>query len=391
LHCVRPVSLDLDAQTEGLNPSKERSTTTRFMLQQKSERASTPKKVYQLDPVEDARWEPFVEQHSSGSVFHSGAWLRALRDTYGYDPVVFTTCPPTEELTNGIVFCRIRSWLTGSRLTSLPFSDHCEPLCNSGEELECLIQHLLTEREFHRYKYIQMRPVSEYFGKTGGGNGWLPADEYFLHILDLKPPLSELFATFDKDSVQRRIQRAERAGLSEKCGRTEALLEKFYRLFVLTRKRQGVPPTPYRWFCKLVEELGKSLEIRVAYKGDLPTAAILTLRFRDVVYYKYGCSDGQFNAYGATPWLFWQAITSAKSSGAAQFDFGRTELSNPGLLAFKNHWVAQPRRIAYWQYPSPSRYDLTEGWKQKFAKSFFSVMPSRLNVVMGNLLYRHFG
>ena len=273
----------------------------------------------------------------------------------------------------------------------MPFSDHCEPLCDSGEELERLVQHLLIERELHRYKYLQIRPVSEYFGKTGGRNGWLPAEEYFLHTLDLKPSLSELFGTFDKDSVQRRIQRAERAGITENCGRTEALLREFYRLFVLTRNRQGVPPTPYQWFCNLVAGLGKSLEIRVAYKGDRPIAAILTLRFREVIYYKYGCSDGRFNAYGATPWLFWQAITSAKSSGATQFDFGRTEKNNPGLLAFKNHWVAHPQRIVYWQYPAPSRHGSTESWNWKFAKGLFTVMPSRLNVVMGNFLYRHFG
>ena len=373
-----------------INPSKE-AKRDEFMLQEKSDTALTPQKVYQFDPVEDPRWEPFVERHSNGSVFHSAAWLRALRDTYGYEPVVYTTCPPTEALTNGIVFCRIQSWLTGIRLISLPFSDHCEPLCDSGEELECLIQHLRTERELHRYKYLQMRPLSAFVGKTGGGNGWLPAEEYFLHTLDLKPPLGELFETFDKDSVQRRIQRAERAGLTEKCGRTEALLDAFYRLFVLTRKRQRVPPTPYRWFRNLIEELGKSLEIRVAYKADLPIAAILTLRFRDIAYYKYGCSDAQFNAYGGTPWLFWQAITSARSSGATQFDFGRTEQSNRGLLAFKNHWVPHPQRIVYWQYPSPAKHGLTESWKWKFARSFVSVMPSKLNVVVGDLLYRHFG
>ena len=37
--------------------------------------------------------------------------------------------PPDEPLENGFLFCRVESWLTGRRLVSLPFSDHCEPLC----------------------------------------------------------------------------------------------------------------------------------------------------------------------------------------------------------------------------------------------------------------------
>jgi hypothetical protein len=34
-----------------------------------------------------------------------------------------------------LVFCRVRSWLTGRRSISLPFSDHCEPLVESHEAL----------------------------------------------------------------------------------------------------------------------------------------------------------------------------------------------------------------------------------------------------------------
>ena len=70
------------------------------------------------------RWSALVHSHAQASVFHSTNWLRALQGVYGYEPVVVTTCPPVELLTNGLVFCRISSWLTGSRLVSLPFSDH---------------------------------------------------------------------------------------------------------------------------------------------------------------------------------------------------------------------------------------------------------------------------
>ena len=84
--------------------------------------------VYQFNPLKDPRWQPFVDHHPGGSIFHSADWLEALRRTYGYEPVVYTTTSPGKELSNGIVFCRIHSWVSGSRLVSLPFSDHCEPL-----------------------------------------------------------------------------------------------------------------------------------------------------------------------------------------------------------------------------------------------------------------------
>ena len=46
-------------------------------------------------------------------------WLESLRLTYGYDPLVFTLSPAGRELENGIVFCRVRSWLTGRKLVSV--------------------------------------------------------------------------------------------------------------------------------------------------------------------------------------------------------------------------------------------------------------------------------
>src|SRR5271165_6522575 len=95
--------------------------------------------VYEIDPLQDPRWNELVLEHAWGSLFHSPSWLEALRSTYGYDPVVISTCAPNRPLTNGLVFCRVESWLTGRRFVSLPFSDHCDPLVNSRTELELLL------------------------------------------------------------------------------------------------------------------------------------------------------------------------------------------------------------------------------------------------------------
>jgi hypothetical protein len=60
--------------------------------------------VFKLNPLQDPRWQDFVDHHQHGSVFHSTPWLDALSRTYGYEPVVYTTTPPANKLLNGIVF-----------------------------------------------------------------------------------------------------------------------------------------------------------------------------------------------------------------------------------------------------------------------------------------------
>jgi GNAT acetyltransferase-like protein len=348
-------------------------------------------KVYQVDPTIDPRWAEFVQRHPSSSVFHTVGWLKALQRTYGYSPIAFTTSPPANDLNNGLVFCRIHSWLTGRRLVSLPFSDHCEPLCDSAEDANFLIRNLQNALKQQKWKYLELRPINANFGQMGETAKFLATENYFLHRLDLSPDLNSVFQGLDKDSVQRRIQRAERACLVEKCGRSNELLKDFYALFVTTRRRHRLPPIPYAWFNNLIRCKDKSVKIRLAYKDNIPIAGILTLDFRNILYYKYGCSDSQFNRFGATPWLLWNAIESGKSSGANQFDMGRTQEDNTGLLAFKNHWVSQPERLVYRKFPESSVVSSTDRWKLQMAKRIFSRMPERLLTITGKLIYRHIG
>ena len=169
------------------------------------------------------------------------------------------------------------------------------------------------------------------------------------------------------------------------------LLRHFYGLFVITRSRHHLPPPPYAWFQNLVHCQGKALEIRVAYFDEIPIAAILTLRSKNTCCFKYGCSDARFNKFAATPWLLWKAIVAAKSNGVLEFDMGRTQADNAGLLAFKNHWVSSHKRLTYWKFPGAPSLDTAEGWKLKMAKRVFSHMPQSLLVATGKLVYRHIG
>ena len=347
--------------------------------------------IYQIDPVKDSRWTEFLDRHPKASVFHTVGWLQALQRTYGYEPVAFTTSPPMGQLSSGLVFCHIRSWLTGSRLVSLPFSDHCEPLCDSAEELDFLISKLRAALEGQHWKYLELRPVDGNFALANHGNRFTAASRYFLHTLSLCPDLPDLLQGFDKNCVQRRIRRAERAGLVEGCGRSEELLQDFYTMFVATRARHRIPPMPYAWFENLIQCQGEFMEIRVAYKDDYPISGILTLRFKDTIYYKYGCSDRESKKFGAIPWLLWRAIVAAKSNGAVRFDLGRTEENNAGLCAFKNHWAPHSKPLIYWKFPGVSSIESASGWKLKLAKGAFACMPNSLLKLTGRLLYRHIG
>src|SRR5262245_51596549 len=96
--------------------------------------------LYEIDPLRDRRWMPLVERHPKATVFHTHQWLEALWRSYQYEPVAFTDAAPGEPLANALLFCRVRSWITGRRLVSLPFSDHCEPLVDDPASLTAMME-----------------------------------------------------------------------------------------------------------------------------------------------------------------------------------------------------------------------------------------------------------
>ncbi len=348
--------------------------------------------IYRIDPIQDHRWEQFLQTHPGASVFHTPAWLCALRDTYGYEPAVFSTSAPAHPIRSGIAFCRVQSWLTGSRLVSVPFADHCQPLFNASEDGRSLAAFLPRLVEQEDCDYVEVRLLApEALASTR--NGLARSASYLHHALDLRRPLSALFDRLHKSCFQRRIRRAEREGLTYAEGTSDSLLRQFYSLLVLTRRRHGVPPQPLAWFRNLRDRFGDTIKIGVASKNSRPIASMLTLQYKTTVVYKYGGSDTAFHRFGAMPFLFWQTIQCAKAEGAAEFDLGRSDVDDRGLIAFKNHLGAAATPLTYYRYPAISAAPtVLSGYMQhRKVSAVFSHAPSVLLRAAANFLYRHIG
>jgi hypothetical protein len=348
--------------------------------------------VYEIDPIQGPRWAEFLRWQPRASVFASPGWLEALRRTYGFDPFVLTTSPPGFELRNGLPLCRVKSWLMGHRMISLPFSDHCEPLMDRPEEL-CEIMSFLAQQVSHgKWKYVEVRPWNSVPSVDAGSNGFQASRSYYFHKLDLSAKLEDLFRGLDKKSIQKRIERAAREGLTYEEGRAESLLAKFYHLLLLTRRRHGLPPQPLAWFRNLIECMGDRLSIRVASKDGRAVASVLTLSHKKSIVYKYGCSDARYHNLGGMPFLLWRTIEGAKKTGLEEFDLGRSDTENSGLADFKGHLGASRSNLTYYRYPA-SRAELagSDSWKMRTAKRVFFHMPDRLLTTAGSLLYKHIG
>jgi hypothetical protein len=105
--------------------------------------------------------------------------------------------------------------------------------------------------------------------------------------------------------------------------------------------------------------------------------------------YKYGFSDQNFHRLGTMQLLLWKAIQDAKDGGLEEFDMGRSDGSDQGLLQFKERWGAVRTPLVYLRYPGTTAGFEREPLGMRIGRKVFAVAPDKILTTAGNVLYRH--
>ena len=337
-----------------------------------------------LDPLTDPRWRERVRQDPRASAFHTPEWMDALRRTYGFAPVVYATSG--DELRGAIPFCLIASWLTGRRLVSLPFSDHCEPLVEDGSQLAAILDDVTFDARLNGWRYVQLRP------RTAGGTvgGFEREESNYFYAIDLQPQVDVIFKGIKRDNRED-IRKADRRGLRHIIGRDDAFVRAYFRLHAMTRSTQGVPPQPYAWFQNLARCLGEMLEVHLLLQDDVAIAGLVAITFRDQVMVKYTASDPVRDRQGMGKSLLWKTIVRAKERGATTLDWGRCEPEHQGLAQFKERFGAVRTDLVYLRNPPSPADRHRPSWATRAAKSVVPRMPVMVLTAAGRVAYRHVG
>ncbi len=329
---------------------------------------------------DDPRWAAFVESRPDATPFHHPSWARLLGECYGFRTFAFAL-EDGGELVAGVPVAEVRS-LTGRRSwVALPFTDELAPL-GPADRRAALVADVDAERTRAGVASLELRSEIAAGVRTIRGTS---------HMLELRDDPNELLRTFSRSQVQRNIARAEREGVVVRAGgRDVDLLETFYTLHLDTRRRQGIPIQPRRFFSLLWERviatgLGTLL---IAEVGGRPVAAAVFMAWSRRVVYKFGASDSR--AWGSRPnhALFWEAIRRACAAGMREFEFGRTDLGHEGLRAFKAGWGTHERQLVYTTFGArPS--SAAQGPMKSALGVAIRHSPRWVCRVLGETLYRY--
>ena len=297
----------------------------------------------EMRSITDQSWLDFLLKQENAVIFHHPSWSGLLAECYGYRPFVLVSLDEAGRVDGGIPLMDVRSPLTGRRWISLPFSDHCAPLCSSPAVLESLVGYLCDQYEKKAIPRVEIR------SSIAGGPTVHLDSRFVLHGLKLLSDPDAVLKTFDKTRVQQSIKQAVKRGVEIRRGNERSDMSIFYRMLVDTRRRHGAPVQPRRFFDRLwdtimADGLGFLL---LAYNEGKPVGGTVYLHYKGMVTYKYNASAPEYWNLRVNHLLLWSGIEWGCEQGCACLDFGRTETSNRNLRDFKNGWGTIEEPLVY--------------------------------------------
>ena len=344
--------------------------------------AVTP--VRQLSPLTDPDWDAKVADLPGATFFHGAAWARVLREAYGFKPAYFAE-EEGGRLRSLLPVLEVNSWLTGRRGVSLPFTDSCAPLGADPAAFARLLAAATCLGRSRRWYYLELR----------GGRSLLPAAPvfswYFNHALDLRKDETSLFAGFES-SVRRAVRKAEKSDLQIEFSRSLDAVRAFYGLHCRSRKRQGAPPQPFRffetaWRHVIAENKGW---VVLARQGATPVAGAVFLHWGPTALFKFGASDERYQELRPNNLVMARAIQWHRQHGFTSLDFGRTAPYTEGLRRFKLSWGAAEDRTEYLKFNfHRNRFIAGSNASAPRSMSAMKQLPLPVLRLFGALLYRH--
>lgn len=337
-----------------------------------------------MNPLTYPSWDSQVPALPGFTFFHSKAWVRVLRDTYGHRP--FYVCRLVDGRLQAILpVMEVTSPWTGRRGVSLPFTDACPLLESDESDQASLHDQAIKLGEVRNWRYLECK------SNQRDWPGSSPVIVFYGHVVQLERQQHASFDSF-QSATQRNIRRAEAAGLKITFSTCHASLRTFYALHNLTRQRRGLPPQGFAFF----ENIHRHVLARdhgfivTARMNEVPVAAAIFFHQGRQAIFKFGASNYAFQDLRANNLVMWEAIKRYASAGFTHLNLGRTSLCNQGLRRFKRGFGAHEERIENCRYNLQKHAFAPENQPVKETSSYlFRCLSLPLLRLAGRILYPH--
>jgi CelD/BcsL family acetyltransferase involved in cellulose biosynthesis len=285
-----------------------------------------------------AMWR-MIAHHPLNSLFSSQPWTEAVAQTYGFNvSVSMRSNRPNGKADGAILFSRV-SDLRGERIVCGPFSDYCDPLVSDADTWRELVAPLIGLGVPITLRCLrnQLPAKDERFVKVS---------EAAWHGIDLARSEAEIWDGFWGPARQN-IRKAERSGVKVRASHKLSDLQVFYDMHCHIRKtKYRLLPQPFAFFEHLHASFAANdrLTVLLAEIDGTAVGATVFIACGDTLYYKFNASVASSTC--PNDLLVWEGIRLGQSLGLKLFDFGASDLDQPGLLRFKRKFATIEQTIS---------------------------------------------
>jgi len=340
-------------------------------------------------------WDSFLQESSNATVYHTLEWRSILREAFGYE-APYKVCRNGRGTVVGLLpIVLVRSWITGNRVVSLPFSQYGGPLANDAEAVDCIFTHLKGYMS-QGFEYVRVRarePLDEQFVAQ---SGWKSSEYYARCVIRLENRSEDdLLKSMGRDA-RRGIKKSFKDGVVvDICSRMSDL-DRVRDLMLQTCKKHGMPAYPPR-LLSLIGDLLCSKKLAVVLTARLEEkiiALMILFVLNKEAIYAYNFSDSKYLKFYPNNAMIWTAIKWSLDKGLNRFDLGISSSEDDELLAFKRRWGASEDMLhEYFVTPSDRVIAPDRRASLKYRSAILAwrlLLPTFVASRIGPLLLRHF-
>jgi FemAB-related protein (PEP-CTERM system-associated) len=345
---------------------------------------------------EKYQWDSFVKTHPKGTPYHLWEYGEAFSETYGYKRYYLVS-----RIKGNIVgifpLILIRSRLFRDKLISLPFCEHGGPLINSDLKntavefiAKTFLDDALSLGTNLGVDYLELRNPSL-------TNDYLCRDfskqvsRYVTFKLNLLSGENQLWRFLDK-KTRNSIRKSEKSNITISEILDEAMLKKYFSLYLKIEKKYGSPPHSFSVF-KSLARFETNVKYLLALHNSTPVAGVIIFYSNDEIYWWNGVSDPRLRNINATSLLLWEVIKWGCKEGYSYMSFGRTR-KDTGVYHFKEAWGGKETCYIDYIYPLKdgqfSTPDPSEGKYQLLTK-LWAYLPIIVSSSLGPLIIKQIG
>ena len=335
-------------------------------------------RVWTLGRSDVARWDKFVEECPEATFFHRAGWKNIMENVFGHE-AFYLIAESSAGIEGVLPLGRVRSWLFGDALISVPFGVYGGVAAYSEEA------RLLLENEAERLAeslgvdYLEMR-------HRAARRDWPSKDLYVTFRKQIHPDPEENFKAIPRKQ-RAMVRKGMKAGMQVELDND---VDRFFFAYATSVRNLGTPVYPRGYFRALKDEFGEDCEISAVTKDGRIVAGLLTFFFRDEVLPYYGGGTTEARALHTNDFMYWELMKRSCERGFRLFDYGRSKVGT-GSYSFKKNWGFEPEPLAY-QYRLVRAAEMPNvspvNPKYRLLVKMWRHLPLSLSTVLGPLVSR---